>query len=66
MTDTVHSTVGAPDAQHDHAGHDHAGHDHAAHVHGADCADGGGVHEHGSDRAGRAAADLDKVRRFFG
>jgi metal-sulfur cluster biosynthetic enzyme len=56
MTDTVHSTVGSADAQHDHAGHDHAGHDHAAHVHGEDCADG-----HGSDRAGRAAADLDMV-----
>jgi metal-sulfur cluster biosynthetic enzyme len=51
MTDTVHSTVGASDAQHDHTGHDHAGH-----VHGEDSADG-----HGSDRAGRAAADLDKV-----
>ena len=56
MTDTVHSTVGASDAQHDHAGHGHAGHDHAGHVHGEDCADG-----HGADRAGRAAADLDKV-----
>ena len=66
MTDTVHSTVGSADAQHDHAGHDHAGHDHAvsdhvAHVHGADCADGNVHEEHGSDRAGRAAADLDKV-----
>jgi metal-sulfur cluster biosynthetic enzyme len=66
MTDTVHSTVGSADTQHDHAGHDHAGHDHAghdhaAHVHGADCADGSAPHDHGSDRAGRAAADLDKV-----
>ncbi len=34
----------------------HAGHDHAGHTHDENCTDG-----HGSDRAGRAAADLDKV-----
>ena len=49
-------------ARHDHAGHDHSAHDHGArqmqsvHTHDENCADG-----HGSDRAGRAAADLDKV-----
>jgi metal-sulfur cluster biosynthetic enzyme len=56
MTDTVHSSVGSADGQHDHSRHDQAGHDQVGHVHGADRADG-----HGSDRAGRAAADLDKV-----
>lgn len=52
MTETVHGSVVPTDGQH----HDNSGHDSSGHVHGEDCADG-----HGADRAGRAAADLDRV-----
>jgi metal-sulfur cluster biosynthetic enzyme len=51
-----HDHAGHDHAGHDHAEHDHAAHDHSGHAHDENCADG-----HGSDRAGRAAADLDKV-----
>ena len=64
MTDTVHGSVGH--AEHDHSGHHHSAHDHAGHDHSAhdqpghrhdeNCAD-----DLDSGRAGRAAADLDKV-----